>query len=563
MTVEFEEKAKSVMDEVLSWDPAYATQVGWHRYDHILADPSPTAQHRQAERCAELVSELKAYTEDSLSEEEAIDRDLAIHILQLKRFEKTELRPNEHFSNASNEIGNSLIFLFARRVPPLRRRLEALSARIERIPEHLEKAARALVAPYRAWNEAVLESGEKLPLLLKSIRSMANRKCGDVLLRRRISKGVSEAIEAIEEHNAWLRKDVIPMARTKETVAFDLFSKYFQLNGYPLTPDEALKVAEAHLRRIRADMTKAAKAWDSSATVEAALEAMKGEHPEDFEGVLRAYRRAVARAKEFVVRKGLVTVPRQERLVVMETPEFMKPFTPFAAQYEPGKFDNDRTGWFMVTTDKGNRALLREHNLAAIVNTAVHEAYPGHHLHGICANTNPSYIRTIMASPEFSEGWGLYSEELMVGAGFNDDPFGRLVTGEALRYRVARLILDVRLAKGELSIESGAKLLRDICGIESGAARIEARSCAMYPTYFSSYLIGKLGVLQLREDVERALGPKFSLRRFHDWMLYSGAMPLSFVRRAVANRMRTELGIELGPPRESLYEFAMRRARAF
>lgn len=561
METRFADAAKSIMDEVLSWDPAYATQVGWHKYDHVLGDPSSGAQLRQAARCTEMMSALRSIPDGSLSEEELIDRDLAVYILNLKRFEKEELRAHEHVSMASAETGNSLMFLFARKVPPLKQRLDALASRIERIPDYLEESRKALVAPYRMWNEAAHESGEELPSLLKSIRQMAQRKCTDTALCKRIGRAVTVAIDSVKQHNSWLRDDVIPIARTRSTISPELYARYFEVNGYGLSPDEALTVAETYLRLTRASMLKAAKSWDRKASIENASKAMRDKHPKNFRAVLQNYRKATLEARAFLSKARLLTLPKAERLLIIETPDFMKPFCPFAAQYEPGRFDGSRTGWFMVTTDDGNKELLREHNYAAILNTAVHEGYPGHHLHGICANTNPSHIRIIMASVDFSEGWGLYCEDMMLAAGFNNNPFGRLVTTEALRYRIARLIADVKLAKGDMTVESAARFLRGECGTEANAAFTEARSCAMHPTYFSSYLIGKLALLQLREEVERAMGPRFSLKFFHDSLLYSGCIPMSFIRRAVNLRLKQEFGLDLGPHRESLYEFAMKKAR--
>jgi hypothetical protein len=83
----------------------------------------------------------------------------------------------------------------------------------------------------------------------------------------------------------------------------------------------------------------------------------------------------------------------------------------------------------------------------------------------------------------------------------------------------------------------------------------------MSPTYFSSYFIGKLAVLQLREDAERAMGSRFSLRFFHNALLGSGCMPMDFMRRAFEIRLREEYDIELSQQRETLYEYAMRKAK--
>ena len=96
------------------------------------------------------------------------------------------------------------------------------------------------------------------------------------------------------------------------------------------------------------------------------------------------------------------------------------------------------------------------------------------------------------------------------------------------------------------------------CGTDPRIARIEVRSCSMSPTYFSSYFLGKLALLQLLEEVKQAMGSKFSLRFLHDALLYEGTMPMAFMRRAVSKRLKEVHGIELGAPKESLYDYAKR-----
>ena len=80
----------------------------------------------------------------------------------------------------------------------------------------------------------------------------------------------------------------------------------------------------------------------------------------------------------------------------------------------------------------------------------------------------------------------------------------------------------------------------------------------MTPTYYSSYFLGKLGIMQLRDETEAAMGDKFSMKFFHDSLLYAGCMPMAFMRRALAMRLKDQYGIELGDQKESLYGYAMR-----
>jgi uncharacterized protein (DUF885 family) len=559
MGTSYVELAESLMDEFLSWDPPYATQVGWHKYDQVLRDASESSRTRICRRIEELLQLLNVVSSEKLSPDDRLDVDLAAYILKLKLFEIADLKLFERESLACSEVGYSLFFLFMRDHPSFDERLESMISRLDEVPAFLAESRKALRSPSRIWNQAALEAGLEIPGLIRDIEKLAERKSCDLHKKERLAKVANAAIRTVEDHNKWLREKVIPKASPNFAIDIDEYEQYLKMKDWGVTAEEALEIGERYLELVRKQMAEVAKSIVPSGNPAEAMESMKSRHPETFEAALKAYREAVKRARDFLEQKDLVTIPENEKLLVLETPMFMRPMTPFAAQFEPGKFDESRTGMFLVTPDEDQSELLREHSYAEIENTTVHEAYPGHHLQGICSNANPSTIRILIASPDFGEGWGLYSEELMISSGFNDDPLGRFTYLNDLMFRIARMIVEVRLVKGGFTIDEGAQLFIDECGMDKKASWIEARSCAMSPTYYSSYFLGKLSIMQLREDFQRALGNKFSLKLFHDWLLYSGCLPLRFMRRAVAQKMKEQFDTDLGPQRETLYEYAMRK----
>ena len=124
-----------------------------------------------------------------------------------------------------------------------------------------------------------------------------------------------------------------------------------------------------------------------------------------------------------------------------------------------GAFDRDSKGIYVVTpsVDDDPNA-MREHNRASISNTSIHEAYPGHHLQLDVARRHPSLTRLLADAPEFVEGWGMYSELMMREQGFDDAPDFRVVLHTDAIWRACRIILDVRLHRGELDGRRGDRL---------------------------------------------------------------------------------------------------------
>jgi uncharacterized protein (DUF885 family) len=156
-------------------------------------------------------------------------------------------------------------------------------------------------------------------------------------------------------------------------------------------------------------------------------------------------------ARRFVIDHGIVSLPVGEHLEVIETPEYLRAVMPFAAYYAPAKFDTGaaRQGIYVVTPSvDGDAGAMREHNHASIYNTGIHEAYPGHHVQLAAANEHPSLIRLLVDAPEFVEGWAMYCELMMREQGFDTAPSHRLMMHTDAIWRACRIILDIKLQRG-------------------------------------------------------------------------------------------------------------------
>jgi uncharacterized protein (DUF885 family) len=176
--------------------------------------------------------------------------------------------------------------------------------------------------------------------------------------------------------------------------------------------------------------------------------------------------------------------------------------------------------------------MWREHNYASISNTSVHEAYPGHHVQLSAAITNPSLVRGLsLSAAEFVEGWAFYCERVMKDAGFDATPAHRYIQHTDALWRAVRIILDIRLHRGEIGFEEAIAYLHEQTGFEEAAAVSEVKRYTSTPTYQLSYLYGRHMIEGLRARVERAMGPAFSPKFFHDTLIYGGTMPVSFAHR--------------------------------
>jgi uncharacterized protein (DUF885 family) len=98
-------------------------------------------------------------------------------------------------------------------------------------------------------------------------------------------------------------------------------------------------------------------------------------------------------------------------------------------------------------------------------------------------------------------------------------------------WRAVRIIVDVKLSRGEMPVDEAVNMLIKETGMSKEGAIAEVRRYTQTPSYALSYLLGKHLILQLRDDVERKMGDKFSDRFFHDTVTANGYLPIALLRK--------------------------------
>jgi uncharacterized protein (DUF885 family) len=519
--------------------PVYATFLGLHEHDARLGDASREAILADVEQTRRFLGALEAIEPASLSPYWATERELALFVTRRDLFDAEVHRVWERRASASDEIGDGIFLLFARGGRPLAERLEAIAGRLEAAPRYLDEARSRFGerAPVRLWNETELDAAQSMPGLFDEVLGAARRELGESHRQtRRLEKGIGATRVVLDGYAEWLKEQI---ARSTDDFAlgradYDTLVGLRAFDG--LSADDILEVGQEQLAAERAARQEVAREIDPSATELEVVDRVKSQHAADFAGALTEYRTAMAEARQFIVDHELATVPPTEALKVIETPEYMRGVIPFAAYFSPGKFEPGKPEGIYVVTPSidGDPRAMREHNSASIYNTGIHEAYPGHHLQLVVANQHPSLIRLLVDAPEFVEGWAMYCELMMREQGFDTAPSHRLMMHTDAIWRACRIILDVRLQRGEIGVDEATDFMVEQTGFERPHANAEVKWYTYRPTYPLSYLLGRQLLLRLRADEQKRLGSSFSLRGFHDALLNQGGLPISFQRRLLA-----------------------------
>jgi len=213
---------------------------------------------------------------------------------------------------------------------------------------------------------------------------------------------------------------------------------------------------------------------------------------------------------------------------------------PGAAQhYFPGTPDGSRPGIYYAHLSDMNA--MPKHQLEVV---AYHEGLPGHHMQISIAQELESVpeFRTQSFFNAFAEGWGLYSERLAKEMGAYEDPysdFGRLSTEI---WRAIRLVVDTGLHAKGWSEEEAVDYFLANSSMAEGAIRSEVQRYLVTPGQATSYKIGMMKILELREHARAELGDRFDIKGFHDTVLGGGGLPLGILERRVNEWIATQKG---------------------
>jgi len=298
-----------------------------------------------------------------------------------------------------------------------------------------------------------------------------------------------------------------------------------------ITPREIHDTGLAQVARIDAEMATIAQRSFGTGDVPRLLAKLRTDPAYTFrsaEQILDVARSAIVRAQRAAPR-WFGRVPAAP-VVVEPFPAFMAASAP-SDEYVPKYADGKMSGIFHTDTftpEKRARAELES--------LAFHEAVPGHHFQYALAMENRAVapIARYVTNVGFEEGWALYSERLADEMGLYTSDLERIgqLASEALR--AARLVVDSGMHALGWSRERAIDYLLAHTTLSPEQAASEVDRYAAWPGQATAYMLGLLEIRRLRGEAERALGPRFDVRGFHDVVLGSGSVPLTVLRDNVA-----------------------------
>jgi uncharacterized protein (DUF885 family) len=355
--------------------------------------------------------------------------------------------------------------------------------------------------------------------------------------------------EQLNEYDDFIRKEVLPKARTDFRMPPAIYALQLEQYGVDYTPAELEQMAHQSFTELQQQMQDVAQRVAKERGLPASdyrsvIRALKQEQLKG-DDILPHYQHRLAEIEGILRTQHLITLPARPAIIKIATAAetAQQP----APHMEPPPLLNNRgeRGAFVLpleTQGQGGATLKYDDFsfAAASWTLTAHEARPGHELQfDAMVEQGVSLARAMFAFNSTNvEGWGLYSEWFM-------QPYmpdeGKLISLQFRLLRAARAFLDPELQEGKITPEQAMQTLEnDVVGSKAFATEEVERFTFRMPGQAVSYFDGFTRLLEIRQAAEKAMGPKFDVMKFHDFVLSQGLLPPALLRKAVLEKFAAQ-----------------------
>lgn len=521
-------------DYWLAW-PDRATRAGLQQHNDRLPDLSKSALELQAEQLRQTLTELAGIDPENLTtRDHRVDWQLLgqharVRLADIERLPRWQREPRMYLPlSAFNDL---ILDEFA----PLEQRAHWLLQRLQQLPELLAAGRANLDNPPAIFTRDAIRSAQSQRMFFSETLVEFADQVPE--LSAELNQAATSALEAVDAYIEFLHDELLPRSNGDIAVGTAMYEFYLrEIHGLDLSVAELIELGEQYYAETEALLEAQAEAISPGRHWTDITEDIRDHHPER-DDLLAAYCREIQRSREHVIERDLVSVPAEEEVRCLHSDPSQRAFSPFGTFRTPAPFAESKIGYLILhpipegLDPEEEERRLRAHDLSWIQVIAPHEAYPGHHLQALLAQQHDRPLRKVYSTPVFSEGWGLYTEELMHEQGFFHNPAETRLTQLRLRlWRAARVLLDARIHSGQIDIDQAREFLSERIRMEAGATAGEVNIYVYRPSYAIGYVIGYYEMMALRDGWRENAGEHQDLKAFHDEVLGLGSIPFEQVR---------------------------------
>jgi uncharacterized protein (DUF885 family) len=520
----------SFINGVFQRYPTLAANAGKHEFDGRLPDYSAEGLKANAAWLHAQRDRFAAFANTQLDAAGRFHRDYVLAVIDGQLFWLED--SGFPYSNPAFYTGDlSPSMYLTRPYAPLPQRMAAFVTYQEALPKAIAqiKANFKLPLPASYIDLGVNSFGgyanffkSDVPAIFASVK--------DDALQARFKASNAAAIKATREMADWLKAQK-PNATQDYALGAAKFSRMlYATERVDLPLDQVKAIGESDLQRNLAALKSACAQFAPGATLSACVAKQAANKPAG--GAVDAARAQLTSLRQFVIDKNLVSIPGPEQAKVEQAPPFNR--WNFAYIEIPGPYEKNLPSvYYIAPADPSwSRADQQAYlpGKTALLFVSAHEVWPGHFLQFLHANRAHWKFGQLFVGYAFAEGWAHYAEEMMFDAGL-DGATPEVHIGQLTNalLRDVRYLSAIGLHTGGMTMAQSEQMFREQAFQDPGNARQQAARGTYDPAYLN-YTLGKLMIMQLRQDWTAAHPGANPLKAFHDQFLSYGGPPIPLVR---------------------------------
>lgn len=531
--------------------PSASIAQGYGKYYDKLVVPNQATFDNNVDFSKKWIADLNALDYDNLSDNNKISSNIIKNQLESDIWYTTVFKQQEWDASMYN-ISGSCDYIINQPYAPLDERLKILTKYLENSDAYYKAALENLKQPTKEHLQmAISQNKGGMEIFGKSLNDSIAASHLTSAEKEMLKKNIAKATTAMSTYVSGLQKiDSDKNFKFKDyRIGKKLFADKFKYDlATDFTPEEIYAKAVADKKMWHKNMyATAGKVWakyypsqakpsDSLEVIRMVLSKMQMNHatPANFYKTLE---KQVSQLKKFIIEKDLfdfdtVSPPIKVRYM----PVYARGFAMASAEFVP-PYQKKGTTYYNIDDltqyppAKAESALRETNNYTSQI-LSIHEAVPGHCLQGIYNNKkSPDVLRSVFQNGAMIEGWAVYCEGMMVENGWgNHEPEIELALGTWKLRELANVIIDYDIQCLNKPKEEIVRLLSKECFQTDQQVEEKYHRATVSQVQLCSYFSGATAIQQLRDEYQKKMGNKYSLKNFHETFLSFGSSPVKYIR---------------------------------
>ncbi len=535
--------------------PAWASSVGYHKYDDVLVVPDEASREKELAFCKANLDSLQKYPLTNLTDANKIDYHLVENQLKYAIWGIKEQKSYEWDPSGYN-VSGGFADMLGNDYENIDSRLRNFYTRMASIPAYYVAAKNNIKNPTKEHTALAIEQSlgglsvfqQDLPDALKKSH-LTDKEKAKMMDRAGIS------VDVINSYVAWLKalKNDNPRSCRLGKELYEKKFGYEIQSGY--TADAIYEKAQAHKLELHDKMYELTKQlWPKYCAgkdmpahklkaIRQMIDALSVNHvqPDSFQSAIE---HQLPELVAFIKNKNLIYIDPSKPLVVRKEPDYMAGVAG-ASINAPGPYDKNGNTYYNVGSLAGwskekAESYLREYNHYIMQILNIHEAIPGHYTQLVYANRSPSIIKSILGNNAMIEGWAVYTERMMLENGYDGDrgvnsteasPEMWLMYYKWNLRSTCNTILDNSVHTRNMTKEEAMNLLVNEAFQQQAEAEGKWRRVSVTQVQLCCYFTGYTEIYDLRNELKDKMKSSFNLKDFHEHFLGYGSAPVKYIRQ--------------------------------